>query len=251
LGDKLRGLKSRVSTPAFPQYSSGDIALWRGVMDVVAKNRWFQILFDYRKDYKKKHLAEIKAKKIKQQLDSTEDEGTRTDLKKRHRAVLAEIKNRDEYLLKKYRLKRLLQPFNFIDNDFQVSPFILPVEVLSQKGHLLTVRIDRMYSYDAIQKHLVETLKNLDVAEGKKIKKSGRPKRIHDPNVIRDCAKHWHDHFLLLQKNPEIISDDAFQTKIKSTMVSELVLDELTKIFPYLKKSTLREYAKPFHSKKS
>lgn len=214
----------------------------------LARNRWLYILFDYRKDYKKKYLLEKKAEKTEEQINNIKDGRSKRKLRKDYEKVLTELKEYDKLLLEKYRLKRLLDPFNFIDDDFQVSPFLPSVEVVSKDDDYIKVKIDRSYAYDAIQKELIEIMKALDEAEGKKHKKSGRPKLIRDPQIIRDCAKSWHELFTLLQKYPGGNKD--FQIKIRNTMVSELVLEHLKEVFPYIQESTLKEYSKPYRSMK-
>lgn len=218
---------------------------------VTSKNRWFQILFDYRKDYKKKYLDERKAKRIEGEISKTKDQRSKAKLRKELNRIQSEIKQQDEYLLEKYRLKRLLDPFNFSDEDFQDSPFII-LEVTSQKDDWLTVKIDRSFPHTLIKNRLSMIMKDLDEAEGKKLKKSGRPKRINESTIISNTAKFWRQHYTKLQKIFEKSSgsaEDDFVRKIKYTTVSDLVLDELKEIYPYLKKSTLHEYAKPYQSK--
>ncbi len=216
----------------------------------LARNRWLYIWFDYRKDYKKKCLLEKKAKKTEEQINNIKDGRSKRKLRKDYEKILAELKECDKFLLEKYRLKRLLDPSNFTDDDFQVSPFLPSVEVVSKEDDYIKVKIDRSYPYDAIQKKLIETMKALDEAEGKKHKKSGRPKLIRDPQVIRDCAKSWHEYFSLLQKCAAGIENKDFQIKIRSTTISELVLEHLKEVFPHIQESTLKEYSKPYRSMK-
>lgn len=218
-----------------------------------SKNRWIEILVDYRKDYKKKYLSERKAKKIEQQVGLAKDKHSKAELKKELNAILSEVKQQDEYLMQKYRLKKLLDPFKVSDEDFQDSPFIV-VEVVSLEDDWLTVRIDRSFSATLIKDKVSTIMKDLDEVEGRKPKKSGRPRRISEPATVSKTAKSWREHYTRLQKiferSPRPVGAvDDFITKIRNTTVSELVMDELREIYPHLKENTLREYAKPYQNR--
>jgi hypothetical protein len=210
----------------------------------LTKRRWNEIFYQYRYDYIHKHRLERKAKKIKEQLNESTDVEAKKKLRKELKTLLAESKKYSEHLSKKYKLKMLPDPLITAVN-FQSELFFPTIEVISQEGDYLTVTIDRSYPKSALQKELADLLRKLDLVEGKKPKKSGRPKLI-DPKLVAECSRNWRDFYTKWQKYSRGMSDKYSQTYISNTTLSALVMDRLKETFPNIEISTLNEYAKPY-----
>ncbi len=211
-----------------------------------AKKRWNQIFYNYRKDYLKKYRLERKAERIEGRLKPCDNDNDRKSLRKDLEKTLADLKKYDEHLLKKYKLKkRLPDPVRLKDNEFQAGSLLPIIEVLSQNGDFLKVKIDRSYPNSVIQRELREILKSIDLSEGKKYKKSGRPKLV-DPKLVRERARYWHDFYTTWQKYADGMPDEYSKKVIANTTLSALVIERLKEIFPKIKESTLNEYSKPY-----
>jgi hypothetical protein len=210
----------------------------------LTKRRWDEIFYQYRKDYIYKHRLERKAKKIKEQLNETTGVEAKEDRKKELKKLLAKRKKNREDHSKKYKLKRLPDPFITAVN-LQSKLFFPTIEVISQEGDYLTVTIDRSYPKSALKKELADLLRSLDLAEGKKSKKSGRPKLI-DPKIVAECSRNWRDFYTKWQRYSQGMSDQYSKTYISNTTLSALVMDRLKETFPNIEISTLNEYAKPY-----
>jgi len=210
-----------------------------------AKKRWNQIFYNYRKDYLEKYRLERKAERIKGRLKPCDNDNDRKSLRKDLDKTLADLKKYDEHLKKKYKLNRLPDPVELKDNKLQAGSLLPIIEVLSQNGDFLKVKIDRSYPKSVIQRELGEKLKSLDLSEGKKYKKSGRPKLV-DPQLVSDRAQYWRGFYKTWQKHSGEMSDEYSKKYISNTTLSALVIERLKEDFPKIKKSTLNEYAKPY-----